>query len=334
MANLPSLVFVPGSWHRPECYSKIMKILEEQHHFECISVRLPSTKGNPDATFKDDVDVVRAAIVHETSQGRDVAVIAHSYGGMLGNSAIKGLTRSPDTTSIKAIQSPSSGTSSQSIPTSSTGHVIGLILIASGFTLSGLSFMDPLFGIPPPAWRVNKDTGFAELVKSPRELFYHDLSQEEAGYWVSKLTPQSLKSLFEGGEYAYAGWQDVPTWYIGTIEDRGLPVVIQRMQVGMARGMGGIVEHRELQTSHSPFLSQPDRVVEIISEAIQAFTGKPIEGSGEQKRLHRAISIPSFQLWRPYSWIRFGVPLGFGNAIGRSFSFFGWARGLFRSRSR
>lgn len=58
--------------------------------------------------------------------------------------------------------------------------------------------------------------------------------------------------MVEGGEHAYSGWQDVPVWYIGTIEDRGFSVIIQRMQVNMARAMGGNIMHCELQSSHSP----------------------------------------------------------------------------------
>jgi hypothetical protein len=42
--------------------------------------------------------------------------------------------------------------------------------------------MDPFFGRPPPAWRINKETGYAELVTPPHELFYHDVPEEEAEY--------------------------------------------------------------------------------------------------------------------------------------------------------
>jgi hypothetical protein len=130
--------------------------------------------------------------------------------------------------------------------------VKALVLIVSGFTITGLAFMVPLFGIPPSFWRVNKETGFAELTTDNCELFYYDLPHEEGEYWVSQLTTQSLTALFEGGEHAYAGRKDVPTWYVGTVEDKGLPVVIQRIQVGAARGQGGVVHHMELPTSHSP----------------------------------------------------------------------------------
>ena len=174
MPDLPTLLFVPGAWHKPSCYDKITSILQDRHSLRCVSITLPSTKGDPDATFKDDVDTAHQAISTETSQGRDVVVIAHSYGGMVGNSAIKGFTR------LRGVASSTS--------TPSTGHVIGLVLIASGFSLTGLSFMDPLFGHPPPAWRVNKATGYAEIVVNPSELFYHDLPLEEAEFWTSQLT--------------------------------------------------------------------------------------------------------------------------------------------------
>src|ERR1700749_3276162 len=99
MSTLPTLVFVPGSWHKPACYEKIIKLLQEKHRLRCIPVTLPSTAGNPDATFKDDIDAAREAISSETSHGHNVVVIAHSYGGMVGNSAIKGFAQPRDTVS-------------------------------------------------------------------------------------------------------------------------------------------------------------------------------------------------------------------------------------------
>ncbi|OBT60795.1 hypothetical protein VE03_09906 [Pseudogymnoascus sp. 23342-1-I1] len=324
MSDLPTLVFVPGAWHKATCYNKIIKLLEEQHKLKCIAVTLPSTTGNPEATFKNDVDVAQSAISSETTQGRNVVVIAHSYGGLVGNSAIKGFARPRDTTTTS---STSLSTSDES-QTPTQGFVIGLILIASGFTLTGLAFMDPFFGHPPPSWRVNKETGYAEIVTPPRELFYHDVPEEEAEYAVSQLTPQSLKSLFEGGEYSYAGWMDVPAWYIGTVEDRGLPVVAQRLNVGVAREMGCSVEHRELQTSHSPFLSQPEETVGILVEAVEAFSGKSVARESTARKGRNEIVIPAARLWQPITWYRFGLPLVFGHLIGRGVLIFNWTRRL------
>jgi pimeloyl-ACP methyl ester carboxylesterase len=334
MSNLPTLVFVPGSWHKPICYDKITKLLQEKYKLKCISITLPSTTGNPAASFKDDVDVAREAISNEISYGHNVVVIAHSYGGMVGNSAIKGFTQPRD--AVVSSHSPMSTSASaqhtgqSQSPTA--GYVIGLILIASGFTLTGLSFMDPFFGHPPPSWRINKATGYADLVTPPRELFYHDLPADEADYWSSQLTTQSLKALFEGGEFAYAGWMDVPAWYIGTTEDRGLPVAMQRIQVGMAREMGCSVEHRELQTSHSPFLSQPEETVRIVIKAVEAFTGKPVENAPTRSGRGSEGIVPEARLWQPLTWYKFGLPLVFGHIVGRCILIFGWGRRLWSSR--
>ncbi|PKS05098.1 hypothetical protein jhhlp_008465 [Lomentospora prolificans] len=329
MSSLPTLVFIHGSWHTPTCYEKIIKLLQEKHELKCATVTLPSMSGNPAATFKDDLDAAREVISGETTQGRDVVVIAHSYGGMVGNSAVKGFTRPKDAGSTAPSTLASPQHTQQSQP-SSAGHVIGIILIASGFTFTGLSFMDPFLGRPPPAWRANKETGYAELVTSPRELFYHDLPEDEANYWVSQLTTQSLKALFEGGEHSYAGWLDVPAWYIGTIEDRGLPVLMQRTQIGMARAMGANVVHREMQTSHSPFLSQPEQTVAYVVEAVEAFTGKSLANDAAKARRNE-VALPEPRLLQPFTWFKFGLPLIFGRVIGGCIVIFGWCRKLWRS---
>ncbi|KAK8007064.1 hypothetical protein PG989_001054 [Apiospora arundinis] len=194
MSNLPTLVLIPGAWHKATCYDPIIDILQGTHKLRCVAITLPSTLDNPDATFKDDIDVVRKAISKETSQGRDVVVICHSYGGMVGNSAIKGFAKPQQDPVAK-----SGGKKDKSSSRASTGYVVGHILIASGFTITGLAFMDLFLGRPPPFWRINKETGYAELTADTRDLFYHDLPKDEGEYWVSQLTTQSLKSLFEGG---------------------------------------------------------------------------------------------------------------------------------------
>ncbi|KAL5342025.1 Alpha/beta hydrolase family-domain-containing protein [Aspergillus crustosus] len=349
----PTLLFVPGSWHKPSCYDKIITPLSEQHNLRCIAITLPSTTGDPSKTFKDDVGTARDAMTAETSQGRNVVVIAHSYGGMVGNSAIKGFTnQNPKHTpgiaiSREPVDADTDADTDTDTDTGPRGYVIGLILIASGFTLTGLTFMDPFFNHPPPFWQVNKSTGFAELTTSPRQLFYHDLDEPEANYWVSQLTPQSLKSLFEGRDVSYAGWMDVPVWYLGTSLDKGLPVLVQRMQVGMARemkaGFGSGVVHREIVSSHSPFLSRVEETVGVVLEAVDDFrrrdgqeeTGLEHRGGSERETVSAGgvVVISRTELWTPSTWLRFGLPLAFGHVLGKGMRLYYWVKRALRSRS-
>jgi pimeloyl-ACP methyl ester carboxylesterase len=244
MSPNPTLIFVAGAWHSIETWDKVISILKP--HYKCTPVTLPSTLGDAEASLEDDINAVRDAISSETQLAHDVVVVVHSYGGAVGQSAIKGLTTKEN-----------------------TNGVIGLVMMASGFGQTGVSFIDGLGGKPPPSWRLDP-SGFAILVAPSRELFYHDLPEEEGEYWVSKLQKQALKPMMEGGEHAYAGWMDLPVWFLITTEDKALPVQAQRMFVQMAKDLGGDITVREVDSSHSPMLSKPTETANFILEAAKS----------------------------------------------------------------
>ncbi|KAI1322121.1 hypothetical protein F5Y16DRAFT_404763 [Xylariaceae sp. FL0255] len=130
----------------------------------------PFNDRKPDMTFEDDVDVIREAISLEVNVSTDVVAIAVRE----------------DTAANEA------------------SHVTSLLLIASDLSY-GPRLYETLPRASAPTWRVNRDTGYAEIVMSPREMFYHGLPKDEADYWVSQLTTQGLQSLFESGEFSYTG---------------------------------------------------------------------------------------------------------------------------------
>jgi len=249
----PTLILVVGSWHSTETWDKISSLLKAQD-FRCVPVALPSTAGDANANFKDDVDAVRDSILTETTNRRDVVVVVHSYGGMVGSSAIKSLTKPK-----------------QDVGDNKSGHVIGLVMIATGFCKTGLSFLDGFGGAPPPIWRLDPGE-FVVLTVPAKDLFYHDLPDEEGNYWVSKLTKQSSNSLTTGGEYCYSGWKDVPVWYLATTEDKALPIEAQKYFVQLAKDSGADVTMKEIESSHSPMLSKPKETVKFIVQAVVAFT--------------------------------------------------------------
>ncbi|KAG4433779.1 hypothetical protein IFR05_010746 [Cadophora sp. M221] len=258
----PTFVFVPGAWHKASCWAKVTSLLST-HGYKSLTPTLPSTLGDASATFSDDLNAVRSAILSETTQGRDVIVAVWSYGSIPGASAIKGLTK-PKTGEV--VPKDGEGMS---------GYVVGFAMIATGFCVTGLDFLTSGGGKPPPFWEISA-SGFADFTIDSdgiRELFYHDMSVEEGEMWVGEVTKQSLKSLAEGGEFVYAGWREVPCWFLGTREDRGLPFELQKVLVGMAREQGGEVTMREVESGHAPMLSRPEETTEFLLEAAGAFIG-------------------------------------------------------------
>nr|WOD45556.1 hypothetical protein [Trichoderma atroviride] len=229
MSSKPTLVFVPGAWHSPDTWSKVTAELEPQG-YKTICITLPTTLSDPSKGIADDIDEARKAILAETSQGRDVVVVVHSYGGMVGPSAVKGLT---EATSERP------------------GRVVGIAMMATGYYT---------------------ETGYATLIVDTRELFYHDLPEEEGNYWVGRLLNHSLKSLTDSGERVYSGWKDVPTRYLITTDDRTFPTEVQLGIAQGAKDQGGEVVVEQIHTSHSPMLSKPKETAEFIVRAVETFT--------------------------------------------------------------
>lgn len=256
MPNPQTFILVPGAWHAASTWDKVTSILTSQGH-QSTSATIPSTTGDPNSTYHDDVQAVRTAILSAASRGRNVILAVHSYGGHVGESALRNVPTS---------KNPS--------PDPTLGRVLGIAMMATGFNVSGVSFMGGLGDQPPPSWRADAESGFAVFTGCPpqKELFYHDLPADEAEVWISRLRRQSLKALFEGGEYVYSGWRDVPCWYMVTTEDRALPVEAQRMMVRMAREAGGSVVVRELDSGHSPMLARPEDTVKLLVEATTALS--------------------------------------------------------------
>ena len=253
MADKPIFILVPGAWHGPEIWERVLSLLKEQG-YNSVSVALPTTSGSNSKSFGDDVKATQDIIQAETSQGRNVVVVVHSYGGMVGESALKGFTRPKDATASST----------------SKGYIIGLVVIASGFAQSGMAFLDGTGGKPQPFWRLDPN-GFSELQVPARELFYHDLPAAEGDGWVAKLKKQSTKAFTEDRDVVYPGWQDVPVWTLITTEDKALPVEAQKMFLGMVTDLADVTV-KEIASSHSPMLSKPKEVVEVILEATKAFT--------------------------------------------------------------
>ena len=258
MSTKPTLIFIPGGWHTAAVWDKVIHLLEPQG-YTCIAITLPSCSSNPSATFKDDIQAVRTAILSETNdKNHNVVLVAWSYGGQVANSTVKGLTcPSPTTT------------------TEPHGRILGLALIASGFTQTGVGFLEATGGVPPPFFTLNTTTGFADLTADATELFYHDLPLLDATQRQSQLTNLSLKALAEGGEHAYAGWKELPVWFLIPTGDRALPADVQRGFVKSAREQGGMVEVREVEgAGHAVMLSRAEEVVGLLEEAVDAFFGR------------------------------------------------------------
>jgi len=94
-SSKPAVVIVPGAWHPPALYETLETALDKAG-YTALTASLPSLDSqDPQATScSADADTVRQYIMRliETD-GKDVVVLCHSYGGIPGGGAAHGLSK-------------------------------------------------------------------------------------------------------------------------------------------------------------------------------------------------------------------------------------------------
>src|SRR5215472_13960491 len=225
----PALLFVHGAWHGSWCWQPVREILEERG-WTTTAVDLPTVHAPDKAALgmAADADAVRAAI--DAIDG-DVVVVAHSYGGV------------PTT---------------QGAGADSVAHIV---YIAAFVLDTGESLFAATGGVQPDWWDVKDGLAMAGTDARPAQgLFYADLPAAAADAAVARLTTQSVRAYHD--TVTSTAWRGRPTTYVITEQDAIFPVEAQEALAARA-GANAV----RVATSHSPFLSQPGKVADIIERA-------------------------------------------------------------------
>jgi pimeloyl-ACP methyl ester carboxylesterase len=175
-----------------------------------------------------DAEAVRAAI--DAVDG-DVVVVAHSYGGV------------PATQGADA------------------GRVAHIVFIAAFVLDAGESLFKAAGGVQADWQDIKDGLAMAGTDTYPAQgLFYGDLPADEADAAAARLVTQSACAYHD--EVTVTSWRGRPTTYVITEQDAIFPV--QAQEALAARAGAAMVR---MATSHSPFLSQPVAVADIIENA-------------------------------------------------------------------
>jgi pimeloyl-ACP methyl ester carboxylesterase len=127
----------------------------------------------------------------------------------------------------------------------------------------GLFVGDPL---AIGATRINvasTDAAYRSLLKA---AFYGDVSEPEFARAVARLhCDESNAGALAPSQITPAGFGTVPRHYIRCTQDRAIPLSAQdHMIATVDAGIGGKTVTHTLQSSHSPFLSQPATLSQIL----------------------------------------------------------------------
>ena len=227
---MTTFALVHGAYHGAACWDLLVPELEARGH-EAVAMDLPAP--DPTAGVNEYADAVITAL---KGVGNDVIVVGHSMGGL--------------TIPLVADRRP----------------VQRLVFLAALLSAPGKTGTEVLATYPDgsinPAMAtagVDNGDGTASMPDDfAAELFFHDCSPDLAAWAVSVLRPQGWKVVAD--PLPIDAWPSVPQTYIACQDDRTLTIAFQRA-LAKERGMDLV----EVPGSHSPFLSRPSALADILT---------------------------------------------------------------------
>ncbi|WNG54694.1 alpha/beta fold hydrolase [Archangium gephyra] len=117
------------------------------------------------------------------------------------------------------------------------------------------------------AVRINP-RGDAAYLEALRAAYYHDVDAQDFLPFALSLTPDLPASLWTSEVIATRErWGRIPRSYLRCTQDRALAPALQDLMIREADALtpANPFEQKTLETSHSPFASQPARLAELLA---------------------------------------------------------------------
>jgi pimeloyl-ACP methyl ester carboxylesterase len=279
-----AFVLVHGGWHNQTAWNKVIPILEAQGH-AVLTLDLPGAGANTTAPKSlgvrpFDLDAFAAEpspIAGVTQDERTQAVITLvKEGASLTDGKVVLVGHSAGGMTISAV--------AEQVPE----LLVALVYLAGFMVPNGLSLLDLLthetmasalspglfVGDPAAigATRINPgpaDDTYRALLKAS---FYADLTETEFVEAASQLHCDEPNSALAPSRITFGRFGTIPRHYIRTTQDRAVPLTGQDHMIAAVDGtIGNATITQTLESGHSPFLSQPAALSEILLDiAVQS----------------------------------------------------------------
>ncbi|KAL7938504.1 hypothetical protein V8C35DRAFT_288281 [Trichoderma chlorosporum] len=249
----PHIVIIPGAWHPGSTMDMFIKSLEAAgFSAEAISLRSVGTAG---ISVQDDEAQVKALLTPLLEEGRDVLVVAHSYGGVVAAGVVASSNVDFKSRAAQGFK----------------GGVVGIVYLAALMPLQD----ETIFGLSGGKWAENINADKAETegtisLFSGTDYLFNDCSNDIASSVMATLKPHSVEAMKTAP--SAIGWQskayDGRRAYIRALKDNALPIKVQDHLIARS-GVEWMM--KTLDSSHSPFLSMPDELTRVLQEIVDEF---------------------------------------------------------------
>ncbi|KAL8808161.1 MAG: hypothetical protein Q9182_000225 [Xanthomendoza sp. 2 TL-2023] len=240
---------IQGALHQASIWDALRSSLEA-HSYPSSAAKLPSSGGRHVSSHLEDTAFVREEL--ETliiQEKKEVIVVMHSYGGLVGSNAVSGL---------EAAGREAKG---------GKGGIVHCVFITAYVVPTGKSLSD--IGDGPAEFITPDPTDSLRVIATgPEKVFYNDVPDPMSAPWVAQLTPQATASFTSKMTSTVVDSGLVPCTYVLCENDQALLLSIQEEMLEAAKEWGRAEWNVErMSTGHSPWLSDVDGTVKLLRKA-------------------------------------------------------------------
>ncbi len=235
--NSSTIVLVHGAWADATAWQAVVPLLKAQGH-EVIAVNLPG-HGSDGTSFasislQSYVDAVKNAI----GDRKNVILVGHSMAGLV----------------ISQV--------AEEIP----GQIKELVYLAAylpqnGESLLSLAKQDPDSHVGKYL-QIDQANGSANIAKDGViDVFAADAPAQVGEYIANNIKPEPLAPLATPVTLTDGKFGRVKKAYIHTADDHAVSLTLQKT---MVKNNGNVSKEYSLPSSHTPFISMPDKLAAIL----------------------------------------------------------------------
>lgn len=231
-----TIVVIPGAWSSASDWDAVSAQLKAKGK-EVIVVNLPGhgSDNTPisDITLQSYVDVVKKAI----GTRKNITMVAHSFGGIVMNQVAEEIPGQIKELIYVAAYVPKNGESLLSLATADADSHLGKYL------------------------QIKEKEGIAVVPKEGIvDSFFEDAPKQVQDYVVNNFKPEPLAPLATPVKVTEANLGKLKKVYVFTTLDHTVSPKLQHKMVTD----NNITKTYSLPSSHTPFVSMPDKLAEVL----------------------------------------------------------------------
>ncbi|KAI0399120.1 Alpha/beta hydrolase fold-1 [Xylaria palmicola] len=250
----PYFVLVTGSFAPAVLYDDLVARIKA-HGYDMKALHLPTVglapgqgRDTPPATMYDDAAFIAKEVEALADAGREIILIAHSYGGIPATESTKGLS-----VAERQKQGKKGGIVRLAYKT--------VLLIEPGHSAMEV-FSTPSEQTEAGSASAPDEKGWLHFTDPERSAAaaFSDLPRDDALRWQAQFALHSAVSFTN--PLTHAGYKDIPVSYLLCEEDLVVSPEIQRREIEMVeRETGRKVDVTSIKAGHCPNLSVPEKAV-------------------------------------------------------------------------